>query len=226
MNTRTVSPLLTRLTAIAVAAGGLALAGCSRADRAEVRTDTEAAVAQVQQSGRDASIDARQASSEMKADARATGSEIRADAREAGSEIKADAREAGAEIKAETREAGAAIRDKANEVTANAGARADAANDSMKAKASELKDDAGNLVDKAKVAIADGAITAGVKAELAKDPVLKARNINVDTEQGRVMLRGTAPSADAKAKATQLARSVDGVKSVSNQLTVGTNPNS
>lgn len=212
MTPRTVSPLLMRMTAIAVAAGGLALAGCSRADRDEMRTDTETAVAQVQQNTREATSDARQA-----------GSEIKADAQQAGSEIKADARQAGAEIKADAREAGDAIRDKANEVTASAGAKADAMNDSMKAKASELKDDAGNMVDKAKVAVADGTITATVKTELAKDPVLKARDINVDTEHGRVILRGTAPSADAKAKATQLASSVNGVVSVSNQLTVASN---
>ena len=219
-NTTPISSTLMRLTASAVAAGGLALAGCSRADREEVKADAQTATANAQQAASEVKADATQVASEMKADVKQAGTEVKADAQQAGAEMKADARQAGAEIKADAQKAGETIRDKAQEITASAETKANAANEKMKDKASELKADAGNMVDKAKVAVADGTITASIKAEFAKDPVLKARDINVDTEQGRVSLRGTAPSAEAKAKATQLANSVSGVVSVSNQLTV------
>jgi hyperosmotically inducible periplasmic protein len=64
------------------------------------------------------------------------------------------------------------------------------------------------------------AITPEVKARLARDPAVSALAINVDTEGGRVVLRGSAPSGDARSRATELARGVDGVVSVDNDLTV------
>ena len=78
------------------------------------------------------------------------------------------------------------------------------------------KQAAGNTADKAK----DMAITAKLKSQLAADDTLKATQINVDTTAGQVTLRGTAPDAAAKDKATQLAKSVSGVVEVDNQLTV------
>jgi hyperosmotically inducible protein len=68
--------------------------------------------------------------------------------------------------------------------------------------------------------IDDAMITTSVKAELAKDPSLSAVSINVDTENGRVALKGTAPSNEARERATTLAQNVKGVSAVDNQLTV------
>lgn len=68
--------------------------------------------------------------------------------------------------------------------------------------------------------VADAAITASVNADLAKDPDLSALKINVDTNNGHVVLRGTAPSDEAKQRATQLASNVKGVTSVDNELSV------
>ena len=68
--------------------------------------------------------------------------------------------------------------------------------------------------------VADAVITTSVKAELAKDASLSALKINVDTDNGRVALRGTAPSSAAREHATALAAGVKGVASVDNQLTV------
>ena len=73
---------------------------------------------------------------------------------------------------------------------------------------------AGAIVDKTR----DAAITTEVNAKLAGDPDLSALRINVDTVDGRVVLRGTAPDAAALDRAALLARSVDGVSSVSNEL--------
>ena len=68
--------------------------------------------------------------------------------------------------------------------------------------------------------IDDAVITTSVKAELAKDTSLSALAINVDTVNGRVALKGTAPTSAAKNQATTLAQNVKGVLGVDNQLTV------
>jgi osmotically-inducible protein OsmY len=63
-------------------------------------------------------------------------------------------------------------------------------------------------------------VTAGVKAELIKDPDLRALRIDVDTHNGKVLLTGHAPSASARDRATHLAYAVKGVASVDNRLQV------
>lgn len=69
----------------------------------------------------------------------------------------------------------------------------------------------------------DMAITAKVNAALAADDQLSALKINVDTEGGRVALKGTAPDADSRDRATTLAAAVDGVIAVDNRLVVEKN---
>ena len=66
----------------------------------------------------------------------------------------------------------------------------------------------------------DASITASVNAELAKDPALSALRIDVDTSNGRVLLKGTAPDSTARDRATRLAAGVKGVNSVDNKLDV------
>lgn len=68
--------------------------------------------------------------------------------------------------------------------------------------------------------VSDAVITSSVKAELVKDPSLSALKINVDTDAGRVLLQGSAPSSTAKDQAMKLAMAVKGVVSVDNQLKV------
>ncbi len=85
------------------------------------------------------------------------------------------------------------------------------------------RDTANATKDAAKVMgekVADAVITTSINAELAKDTALSALQINVDTRDGKVMLRGTAPDATARDRATKLASGVKGVTSVDNQLTV------
>ncbi|MET0517392.1 MAG: BON domain-containing protein, partial [Burkholderiaceae bacterium] len=55
---------------------------------------------------------------------------------------------------------------------------------------------------------------------LAKDSELSALSINVDTRDGRVALKGKAPTLAARDRATQLASAVKGVVSVDNQLVI------
>jgi len=77
-----------------------------------------------------------------------------------------------------------------------------------------------SAIDSAGDKVADASITTMVNAELAKDEQLSALAIDVDTVDGRVALKGEAPTVTAKERATTLAEGVKGVKSVENQLQV------
>src|SRR4029078_3677006 len=66
----------------------------------------------------------------------------------------------------------------------------------------------------------DSAITAKVKAALAGDPRTKAHQVNVETRDGVVQLSGFVDNSEAKSTAEELARAVDHVKSVDNEIDV------
>jgi len=66
----------------------------------------------------------------------------------------------------------------------------------------------------------DGIVTTKVKAALISEPVTKAGQINVATNQGVVQLSGFVDSAEEKAKAAEVARSVSGVRKVDNELDI------
>lgn len=72
--------------------------------------------------------------------------------------------------------------------------------------------------DSAAQALSDTGLTAAIKARLAADDDLKVLQISVETQAGRATLKGTAPDAAARDRATQLAGAVEGVVSVDNQL--------
>lgn len=98
---------------------------------------------------------------------------------------------------------------------ASAEMRADANNAAQDMKA------AGNeAADKIATGASDVAITAKVNAALAGDSQLSALKINVDTSNGHVELKGTAPDPAARDRATVLAAAVEGVVKVDNRLTV------
>jgi len=80
-----------------------------------------------------------------------------------------------------------------------------------------------NVVRAAKVQLADATISASVNAELALDPQLSPLKIAVETNAGRVALRGTAPDAVSRDRAAVLAQRVSGVLGVDNQLEVRSN---
>ena len=64
----------------------------------------------------------------------------------------------------------------------------------------------------------DAAITAAIRAGLLEFMSLGAVKIDVRTEEGVVTLNGTAPDRDAAQRAERIARSVEGVKDVRNNL--------
>jgi hyperosmotically inducible protein len=66
----------------------------------------------------------------------------------------------------------------------------------------------------------DATVTAKVKTALARDPATSAYRIEVESYRGEVQLNGFVESADMKSSATRVAKSVGGVKSVSNNLQV------
>ena len=68
--------------------------------------------------------------------------------------------------------------------------------------------------------IDDKTITAAVKTKLVEDKSTSAMAIDVDTQDGNVILSGFAKTAAEKSQAEALARSTKGVKSVRNLLVV------
>jgi len=69
--------------------------------------------------------------------------------------------------------------------------------------------------------IDDTAITTAVKAQLATDGALKTMTqISVKTVENTVYLTGVAPTLQAKNRAEEIARQVEGVHTVVNNLTV------
>jgi osmotically-inducible protein OsmY len=79
--------------------------------------------------------------------------------------------------------------------------------------ATRTRESTGEYVD-------DSVITTKIKAQLANDDFLKSFQISVESRQGIVQLSGFVNSQEAVNKAGQIARGVEGVKSVSNDLIV------
>jgi hyperosmotically inducible protein len=68
---------------------------------------------------------------------------------------------------------------------------------------------------------ASATLTTKVKSALAADVGLKTMtSIDVDSDNGVVTLKGRVQTAEQKKQAEKVAKQVDGVKSVKNQLTV------
>lgn len=66
----------------------------------------------------------------------------------------------------------------------------------------------------------DATITMKIQAKYAGDDVVKGRNIDVDTENGVVSLKGSVDSRRERDAAEQIARETAGVKRVVNELKV------
>ena len=201
MPTPTLNTLtLPRLTALAAAVAlSLGLAACGKSD--DGRTPGEkldagiAAASEATQEARDNAAAAGAAISEAASDAATAAAETTSEAAAAVSEAASDAVTATAEA---AKEAGQEIKEGA--------AAAAAATTAAAANAGEALDDAG--------------ISASINASLAKDPDLSSIKIDVDTKDGAVTLHGSAPSESARLRATEIANSVKGVRSVDNKLSI------
>jgi osmotically-inducible protein OsmY len=78
----------------------------------------------------------------------------------------------------------------------------------------------GSVTSDISQATKDSALTAKVKSALAADVGLSTLKIDVDSAGNTVTLKGTVDSADKKQRAEEVARKVDGVATVRNQLAV------
>jgi osmotically-inducible protein OsmY len=67
----------------------------------------------------------------------------------------------------------------------------------------------------------DAKVTARVKKAIYDEPTLKVTDISVSTEDSVVSLSGAVKSRADRTKAEQVARKVEGVKRVKNELKVG-----
>ena len=68
----------------------------------------------------------------------------------------------------------------------------------------------------------DAWVTAKIQAQYFVDADVKGRDIDVDTRDGVVTLRGTIDSDAQRRQALMIARNTDGVRSVNDELTIGT----
>lgn len=81
--------------------------------------------------------------------------------------------------------------------------------------------DSDSKLSTTKTFVKDSVITAKVKALLAKEKHVSARHIKVDTDDtGVVQLSGAAKTQVEADRAVELARSVEGVVSVTNIITI------
>jgi osmotically-inducible protein OsmY len=68
--------------------------------------------------------------------------------------------------------------------------------------------------------VSDATLVTRAKALLAADPVVKARNINVNVVKGDVTLTGIVKSLEEAERAIQLVRDLPGVNSVTSALRI------
>jgi hyperosmotically inducible protein len=66
----------------------------------------------------------------------------------------------------------------------------------------------------------DATVTAAVQSKLSSDRISNFSRIDVDTERGVVTLNGVVKSADQKMRVAELAREVNGVSTVKNNLQI------
>lgn len=68
--------------------------------------------------------------------------------------------------------------------------------------------------------VSDAALVTNVKTRLAADPDVGAINIDVDADGGTVTLSGVVRSERSRERALEIARNVDGVQRVNNEIRV------
>jgi hyperosmotically inducible periplasmic protein len=114
------------------------------------------------------------------------------------------------------------------EVESKGPSTVDKAEAKTKEAAKETKDVAVKGAEKTKDAVAttgevinDAWITSKISADFVNEDTLKGSDINVDTKDHVVTLKGTVPTATGKARAAEIAKTTKGVKHVVNTLTIG-----
>lgn len=122
-------------------------------------------------------------------------------------------------------------REKARQVGAEAGERTAAAADKAGQAVNKAADKTAEIADRAgekakyaanetAKALADGTLTAKIKAKMGLDDHVKALDLNVDTRGTIVTVTGTVNTQAEKDRALQLARDTAGVTQVVDRITV------
>jgi len=78
----------------------------------------------------------------------------------------------------------------------------------------------GSKTDSAKGYAGDAATTSEIKAKFLADDIVPSRKVKVETTDGVVQLSGTVESKAQSERAESIAKAIDGVKSVKNDLKV------
>jgi hyperosmotically inducible periplasmic protein len=115
-----------------------------------------------------------------------------------GTETREKARAVGAEVGEKT----AVAADRAEDVAQKAGAKA------------------AQAAEQTRRAIAEGSVTAKIKAKMALDEFVKARDLDVDTVGSIVTVSGWVHSQAEKDRALQLARETQGVTQVVDKVQI------
>jgi osmotically-inducible protein OsmY len=140
----------------------------------------------------DASKSTKQAAREANDEVKDTDHEAKHDAKDAAHQAKHDTKDAAHEAKHDAKDTARNAGRETREATGTAGQ-----------------------------AVSDGWITTKVKSSFVGVDALEGSDIDVDTNGHVVTLRGTVPSEAARARAISLAKQVDGVKSVKDDLKIG-----
>jgi len=112
-----------------------------------------------------------------------------------------------------TKDATAKTADKTKDATANAAGKSKDAGDKTVDKTKEVAGTTGEV-------ITDTWITTKLKTDFVDEDTLKGSNINVDTNNHIVTLKGTVTSLAGKNRAAEIAKTTKGVHSVVNLLTI------
>jgi hyperosmotically inducible periplasmic protein len=99
-------------------------------------------------------------------------------------------------------------------------ALAQSASESMKDAGTSATNAVKHVVNGTATAVSDTALTTKVKTALHGDAGLKGARIHVTTVAGVVTLRGSVRTTEASGRAQDIAQRTEGVKSVTNELTV------
>jgi len=83
-----------------------------------------------------------------------------------------------------------------------------------------MKEKVEQKTEQAKTGMSDSWVTSKTKIALFADDRVKGRQVHVETKDGVVMLRGKVDSAEAKSAALEIAKGIEGVKNVKNELQV------
>jgi osmotically-inducible protein OsmY len=101
-----------------------------------------------------------------------------------------------------------------------AGEKAERAGEKTKDAAAKAGEKTKETAGTAGEAITDAWITTKIKADFINEATLKGSDINVDTNDHVVTLKGTVASLAGKSRAEQIAKTTKGVNRVINTLTV------